>query len=72
VSDQTIAPPDLQSRVSVAPDQFTFVKYDAVEIAEVVADLAAKIGLANPIRVVVDELILFVSTSLIKQELWIL
>ncbi len=50
MSEQTIAP-----KVSVAPEQFTFVKYDAAEIVEVVSDLAAKIGLANPIRVVVDE-----------------
>ena len=50
MSEQTIAP-----KVSVAPEQFTFVKYDAAEIADVVTDLAAKIGLANPIRVVVDE-----------------
>ncbi len=42
-------------RVVVAPEQFTFVKYDAGEIAEVVTDLAERIGLANPIRVVVDE-----------------
>jgi hypothetical protein len=42
-------------RVTVAPEQFTFVKYDAGEIADVVADLAARIGLSNPIRVVVDE-----------------
>ena len=42
-------------RVVVAPEQFTFVKYDAGEIAEVVTDLAQRIGLVNPIRVVVDE-----------------
>ena len=41
--------------MSVAPEQFTFVKYDAAEIADVVTDLATRIGLANPIRVVVDE-----------------
>ena len=41
--------------MSVAPNEFTFVKYDADEIAEVVADLADRIGLANPIRIVVDE-----------------
>lgn len=45
----------LTSKVTVAPAEFKLVKYDAGEIAEVTADLAERIGLANPIRVVVDE-----------------
>ncbi len=44
-----------RSKVDVAPEEFKLVKYDAAEIAEVAADLAARIGLANPIRIVVDE-----------------
>ena len=42
-------------RVAVTPEEFKFVKYDSAEIAEVVTGLAERIGLANPIRVVVDE-----------------
>jgi hypothetical protein len=43
------------AKVVVSPDEFKFVKYDANEIAEVVTELADLIGLANPIRIVVDE-----------------
>ncbi len=41
--------------VTVTPTEFSFVHYDATEIAALVADLAAMIGITNPIRVVVDE-----------------
>jgi hypothetical protein len=44
-----------RTKISVAPAKFALVKYDADEIAEVTADLARRIGLSNPIRVVVDE-----------------
>jgi hypothetical protein len=44
-----------EPRVAVLPEQFQFVKYDATEIAQVVTELAERIGLTNPIRVVVDE-----------------
>ena len=43
------------SRVQVAPEQFSFVKYDADEIAAVVIEIADLIGLSNPISVFVDE-----------------
>ena len=43
------------AKVTVIPEEFTFVKYDAAEIAGIVADLAERLGVANPIRVVVDE-----------------
>jgi hypothetical protein len=43
------------ARVSVTPEEFTFVKYDAGEIATIVAELAAQLEMANPIEVVVDE-----------------
>jgi hypothetical protein len=43
------------AKVTVSPQEFTFVKYDASEIAAIVADLAARLEIANPIRVVVDE-----------------
>jgi hypothetical protein len=42
-------------RVTVAPDEFKLIAYDSGEIAAVVVDLAARLGLANPIRIVVDE-----------------
>ena len=44
-----------RSKVTVAPTEFKLVKYDPDEIADVAADLADRIGLANPIRIVVDE-----------------
>ncbi len=43
------------AKVTVSPEEFTFVKFDAREIAAIVADLAAQLELANPIHVVVDE-----------------
>jgi hypothetical protein len=43
------------AKVSVAPEEFIFVKYDAAEIAAVVAELAERLEIVNPIRVVVDE-----------------
>jgi hypothetical protein len=41
--------------VTVAPERFTLVAYDADQIAEIVRELAAQLGLSNPIRVEVDE-----------------
>lgn len=43
------------AKVSVVPEEFTFVKFDANDIAEIVAELAERLEIANPIRVVVDE-----------------
>jgi hypothetical protein len=43
------------AKVTVSPAEFTFVKYDASEIAAIVADLAARLEIANPIRVEIDE-----------------
>ncbi len=43
------------AKVTVSPEEFTFVKYDATEIATIVAELAEQLEIANPIRVVVDE-----------------
>ncbi len=56
----TASPPSSASatstaKVTVSPEEFTFVKYDAAEIAAIVAELAAQLEIANPIRVVVDE-----------------
>lgn len=42
-------------KVTVSPEEFTFVEYDAAEIAAIVAELAAQLEIANPIRVIVDE-----------------
>ena len=46
---------DATSRVQVAPERFSLVKYDADEIAAIVVELAELIGLSNPISVFVDE-----------------
>lgn len=43
------------AKVTVTPEEFTFVKYSAAEIAEIVAELAERLEVANPIHVVVDE-----------------
>jgi hypothetical protein len=47
--------PASTAKVTVTPEEFTFVKYDATEIAAIVAALAQQLEIANPIRVVVDE-----------------
>ncbi len=41
--------------MTVSPEEFTFVTYDAAEIADIVAELAERLEIANPIHVVVDE-----------------
>lgn len=43
------------AKVTVSPEEFTFVKYDSAEIAAIVAELAEQLEIANPIRVIVDE-----------------
>ena len=43
------------AKVTVSPEEFSFVKYDAADIAAIVAELAERLEIANPIRVVVDE-----------------
>jgi len=45
----------MSPQVTVAPEQFVMVAYDAGEIAEMVRDLSAQIGIANPVSVEVDE-----------------
>jgi hypothetical protein len=59
MSDVSTAAPTASAastaKVTVSPQAFIFVKYDAAEIAEVVAELAERFQIANPIRVVVDE-----------------
>ena len=42
-------------RVTVTPTEFNFVKFDADEIASLVAELATVLEITNPIRVVIDE-----------------
>ena len=55
--DVTTSPasPTSTAKVTVTPEEFTFVKYDAAEIAAIVAELAEQLELANPIHVVIDE-----------------
>ena len=43
------------AKVTVSPQEFTFVKYVADDIAAIVAELAALLEVANPIHVIVDE-----------------
>jgi hypothetical protein len=43
------------AKVTVSPEEFSFVRYDASDIATIVSDLAVRLGIANPIRVVIDE-----------------
>jgi hypothetical protein len=45
----------VSAHVTVRPEQFSFVAYDANEIAEIVVDIAERLGLTNPIVVEVDE-----------------
>lgn len=45
----------MSPQISVAPEQFAMVSYDADEIAAVVRDLCARIGITNPVSVEVDE-----------------
>lgn len=41
--------------VTVSPSTFSFVRYDAHEIAGLVAELAQMLGITNPVHVDVDE-----------------
>lgn len=50
-----VTTPASTAKVTVSPEEFAFVKYDATEIAAIVAELAERLEIANPIRVVVDE-----------------
>jgi hypothetical protein len=43
------------AKVTVSPQEFTFVKYVADDIAAIVAELAALLEVSNPIHVIVDE-----------------
>lgn len=43
------------AKVTVSPEEFTFVRYDAAEIAAIVAELAERLEIANPIHVAVNE-----------------
>ena len=49
------ASPASTAKVTVTPEEFAFVKYDASEIASIVAELAEQLEIANPIHVIVDE-----------------
>lgn len=43
------------AKVAIVPEVFALVDYDADEIATVIRDVAERLGVANPIRLVVDE-----------------
>ncbi len=45
----------MSAQVTVTPERFAMVQYDPDQIAEVVRELAALIGVTNPIAVEVDE-----------------
>jgi hypothetical protein len=46
---------EITEKVTVSPAEFSFVKFDAAEIGEVVVAVAALVGVPNPIHVEVDE-----------------
>jgi hypothetical protein len=56
-ADASTAPPAALEvgRVSVTPAEFRLVHYDAATIAEIATEMAARLGVPNPIRIVVDE-----------------
>jgi hypothetical protein len=45
----------MSHKVTVTPSEFAFVQFDGSEIAAIVVELAERLGVANPISVVVDE-----------------
>jgi hypothetical protein len=56
VSTDSSAIADFESgKVTLSPGEFRFVKFGAHEISDVVAEMAELLGVANPIRVVIDE-----------------
>ncbi len=55
MSDTPTAAPVSTAKVTVSPEEFAFVNYDAAEIASIVAELAEQLEIANLIHVVVDE-----------------
>ncbi len=50
-----VSAPVSTAKVTVSPEEFTFVKFDAAEITAVVAELAERLEIANPIHVAVNE-----------------
>ncbi len=44
-----------RGKVSVSSAQFVQIKYDADEIADIVEEMADRLGVSNPVHVVVDE-----------------
>lgn len=50
-------------KITVTPAEFQFVQYDAAEISALVADLAERLGVANPIHLIVDETTPLAKTS---------
>ena len=42
-------------KVSVSPAEYRLIKYDAADVAGVTTRMADVLGIANPIRVLVDE-----------------
>ena len=43
------------AKITVTPEQFTFVHYEAAQIVDVVTEVGAVLGVANPVHVIVDE-----------------
>lgn len=43
------------AKVTVEPEVFSLISYDAGEIAEVARDVVARLGIPNPVHVTVDE-----------------
>jgi hypothetical protein len=45
----------MPTHISVAPETFSFVTYDAKRIGEITRELAEQLGVSNPISIEVDE-----------------
>lgn len=54
---------DAAAKIAVTPEVFSLINYDPGEIAAVLKDIAERLGIANPIRLAVDE-----STPLAKMS----
>jgi hypothetical protein len=46
---------DTDAKISITPEVFSLINYDSGEIADVLRSVAERLGIANPIRLEVDE-----------------
>lgn len=53
--ESAVAASAVTGKITITPAEFQFVQYDAAEISTLVADLAERLGVANPIHLIIDE-----------------